>query len=314
MGTFSKILSYDSIIERKLNVFLTKRLIAERSSYQVSVNEKNNLSVQYNLKVASTLTSLCDPLFQTFGLSTFGYKRIFKDGRYLFLSTNNEWQSYHLYHIHNHGNFFKNAMAECSSSREDSFYRTFWPSLSSDHFLQSLNHFDMWNGINFYRKKEDSIELWTFSTNAEQHQNPNSYLEMLNHLEHFIAFFNVKACDIIDVSDQKKLARFKDGLDLVLPESCDFTPHNKNLFLDATKIDRIPLMVGSRFVHLSKRQTECVKLVSYGKSIKEVARLLKISPRTVETFLGSVKCKTGYATMSEVISCFHHSCALIGLK
>lgn len=277
-------------------------------------NNENSLSVQYNEGVLSTLIDLCTPLFQTFGLSAFGYKRIFKDGRYLFLSTNNQWQSYHLHQIHDHGNFFKNAMAECSSSAESSFYRTLWPSSSSDHFLQSLNHYGMWNGINFYRKKGDSIELWTFSTNAEQHQDPNSYMQMLNHLEHFITFFNVKACDIIDVSDQKRLAKFKNGLDLILPEKPEFTLSDKDFFLDSTKIEHIPLMVGSHFVHLSKRQSECVKLVSYGKSVKEVARLLKISPRTVETFLEIVKWKTGYATTSEVIESFHHSCALVGLK
>ena len=198
----------------------------------MSCNSENSVSVAYNESVQLTLLDICAPLFQTFGLMTFGYKRVFKDGSYLFLSTNTQWQSHHLYEIHNHGQFFKNAMLECADTPEFAFYRTMWPSSPSDHFLQSLNQYGMWNGINFYRKKDDSIELWTFSTNPEQHQDPNSYIKILNHLERFIAFFNVKACNIIDVSDKSKLAKFKDGLDLVLIDEADLTSNDTGFFLE----------------------------------------------------------------------------------
>ncbi|RZI45721.1 LuxR C-terminal-related transcriptional regulator [Candidatus Finniella inopinata] len=280
----------------------------------MSFNGENSISVAYNESVQLTLLDICAPLFQTFGLMTFGYKRIFKDGSYLFLSTNTQWQSHHLYEIHNHGQFFKNAMLECADTPEFAFYRTMWPSSPSDHFLQSLNQYGMWNGINFYRKKDDSIELWTFSTNPEQHQDPNSYIKILNHLERFIAFFNVKACNIIDVSDKKKLAKFKDGLDLVLIDEAGVTSINTEFFLDATKINNIPILVGSQFVQLSKRETECLRLIAYGKSAKEAAHILKISPRTVEGLLVNAKLKAGALNMSQMTSSFHQSCSLMGIK
>ncbi len=56
----------------------------------------------------------------------------------------------------------------------------------------------------------------------------------------------------------------------------------------------------------SKRELECLHHICQGKSYKEVARAMSISPRTVETHLGNIRDKTNCCNKAEVISRFAH--------
>lgn len=57
-------------------------------------------------------------------------------------------------------------------------------------------------------------------------------------------------------------------------------------------------------VHLSKQQAICVKLLSQGKSAKEIAQELDISYRTVEGYLAKVMELLGCASSKELISLY----------
>ena len=52
---------------------------------------------------------------------------------------------------------------------------------------------------------------------------------------------------------------------------------------------------------LSSRERECISLCSYGKTAKEVARNLKMSPRTVEAHLAHAKEKLDCKNIKELI-------------
>lgn len=286
------------------------------------INGGNSLAVQYNESILPYLVECSTSLFKALGLTTFGYKRVFEDGRYLFLSTNHDWCTHHYYHVHDHGSFFQNAMDQ-SALATTRFHRVLWPSTSSDHFLESLNHFGMWNGLNFYRKRGDSLELWTFSTDPDTYQDPNHYLSIIDHLEQFIAFFNVTANELINLSDPKKLGKLRIPYTPILSSTpLSIKTHSPNFspplslddFLNTIKIDRLPLKTAGGLVYLSKKETECVALLSHGKSAKEIGADLCMSPRTAESHLKNIKEKTGCLYASDIISAFHQSCLSMGLN
>jgi len=54
--------------------------------------------------------------------------------------------------------------------------------------------------------------------------------------------------------------------------------------------------------NLSKRETQCLTLILKGKSMREIAGILHISRRTVETYIENIKDKLGCHTKSELIS------------
>lgn len=54
-------------------------------------------------------------------------------------------------------------------------------------------------------------------------------------------------------------------------------------------------------VYLSRRETQCLQLYIKGKTAKEVARILRLSYRTVENYIRNIKIKMGVTKKSELI-------------
>ena len=52
---------------------------------------------------------------------------------------------------------------------------------------------------------------------------------------------------------------------------------------------------------LTQRETECLFLLIRGKSAKEIARFLKISPRTVEVYIENIKLKMKISSRSQIV-------------
>lgn len=55
---------------------------------------------------------------------------------------------------------------------------------------------------------------------------------------------------------------------------------------------------------LSEREWECLSRLSQGKTYKEVASALLLSPRTIETYVNNIKEKSGIFCKSKLIQCF----------
>lgn len=66
----------------------------------------------------------------------------------------------------------------------------------------------------------------------------------------------------------------------------------------------IALPQSSGIAALSKREKECLYLLSKGLTDKKIAKQLVISPRTVETYLCNAKCKLEVSTRAELIATF----------
>ncbi len=277
-----------------------------------SQHHHNYNALPYALGISQRLQELTLPLFRTFDLTTFGYKRLLQDGRYIFVSTNQPWVEHHLKNIHTHGNFFTTAMNDALLT--DGFHRVLWPGRATDHFLEALHYWKMWNGINFYKKNGDFIELWTFSTSPDKYQDPNAYLNILPYLERFIVYFNATTADIFSKADDQKLAVCNDGQTifspspLLNPDACLIT------FLEQTTINQLPVHGKNGLCYLSKQESRCLKLLATGKSAKEIANFLNLSPRTVEGYIDHIKLKLGYSCKSALIHTLNESLLRLGYK
>jgi DNA-binding NarL/FixJ family response regulator len=60
---------------------------------------------------------------------------------------------------------------------------------------------------------------------------------------------------------------------------------------------------GHRPLALSAREREVVRLIAEGRSSKEIARALAISPRTVDTYRNRLMTKLGLHSVAEVVRC-----------
>ena len=55
-------------------------------------------------------------------------------------------------------------------------------------------------------------------------------------------------------------------------------------------------------VHLTKREKECLHLLVYGMTAKQIAKELGIAYRTVESYINTIKVKMGCFSRSQLIA------------
>ena len=157
----------------------------------------------------------------------------------------------------------------------------------------------MWHGMNFYKRQKNFLELWTFSTSCENDKIHSLYLNTLPCFEEFIRYFSLKARSLVDVYDPSKLAKIElnqNNNGLQGTELCDLATITQKI-----KAPEVLLEGSQGIVGLTARENDCVKLLILGKSLKEIASCLGLSPRTVEFHVNQIKKKTGCYSKSKLI-------------
>ncbi len=259
----------------------------------------NANAYEYGQAVASQISDLCAPFLDTLGLTTFLYGRIFYDGRYLMLSNKAEWVKSWLWDIPTIEDTILHKVLQ-SVPLEKHFY-FLWETAPDNMLIQMHNQMGIWHGFDISYRLEDSIEGWSFSTSQDRYQINNFYLNNLKLFHHFILYLREKAGSLLEIKDQKQLAHFKKGVDLSFSPS--FLPKKEiNSLLSSLPIEGYTFHMNNKQVRLSRREIECMLHLSQGKTIKEIARSLLLSPRTVESYIGTVKLKTGEFNKSILIN------------
>ena len=107
----------------------------------------------------------------------------------------------------------------------------------------------------------------------------------------FIEFFKIQANDIIYGNRRENLATFTNNLDFT-------TINNSNdiSFIESLKEKSFNVSMSGVLSKLSNREIECIKFIVKGFTIKQIARELQLSPRTVEHHINNIKNKVGLTT------------------
>jgi Response regulator containing a CheY-like receiver domain and an HTH DNA-binding domain len=78
-------------------------------------------------------------------------------------------------------------------------------------------------------------------------------------------------------------------------------------FCQAIKTKKLPFRFKAQDIILSQREFDILNLLIKGKSMREIGQILKISPRTVETYIYTAKDKTNTFTTSRLLDLFADS-------
>jgi DNA-binding CsgD family transcriptional regulator len=279
-----------------------------------SLSKLNASAYEYQCAVSDQFRKICQPIFDL-GIKYFSYYRIFNDGTYLALQNHEEYTKQYFSNILNNGVIFTNQL-DFAPSLES--YHFFLPSdltmfsKAKDPIMFLLYEFDIWNQISFYKHKgNNSVECYNFAmTKADIHAF-QFYKEYFPLLEHFILYFQERAKELINCNDKRRLAYFQQEFDFSQNCPQDFNARKIEQFLQATRLKHLKIHGKHEDINLAPREIDCLHYLALGKSVKEIGRILEISPRTVEFYLRNAKQRTGYHTKTELIAEFnrHHPMA-----
>ena len=260
----------------------------------------NTDPLDFNFSVNRRLKDLCYPLLHNFGITTFAYLKFLKNGQILHITNNHDWLSY--YTSKNLYNDVNRYVDEINSIPENGAGYYLRSSKISNNFNEVLEKFGLWHGLSIYIRYSEYTEAWCFATISENHLIHDLYLNHTDALKHFILYFKSKASDLLDHSNKNKLLTTQaKSFEIIRKKPLEERVNN---FFESTKIKTILLGDSASAPRLSCREAECIQYLSHGKATKEIARLLKISPRTVETYIDSLKKKVGCTMKNDLITHF----------
>jgi DNA-binding CsgD family transcriptional regulator len=276
-------------------------------SHFLNYNNNSHASLQFNASIENILLKICDPLFSNFNLTYFEYAHFLNDGTYLNFSTHLQWHQHYIEHFGS-STFVKTYVHQIYDNQTKYALWDNRPNIGREkvfsQFISDSCAYNIWHGFSIYEKHEASLEAYHFATSSENYEAINFYINRLDLLYHFILYFKDKADKLIDISDSSKLIALHDKSPLNRPEKYVLKEQKIKDFVLQTAAKKFSLNLTHGAILISKREAECVLHLSANKTIKEIARSMDISPRTVESYLDNVKKKSNCSNKAELVNLF----------
>jgi len=256
---------------------------------------KNHVMVKYGKHFGD----LCQPIFKVTPINYIGLARIYEDGSRSYLITNPSWGEVLLnnkYHLA--GTEDAIISGPESSHQLWSISSMFALNVQTRNLFKDCIDNNYGNGITLVQRGKRFVEFFHICTDSG-HQGINPYLDNnVDQLWKYILY--LKEC-INNDKELRNAYNFKYYYDtkeimtrdLILPtnqENNDFSPPKK-------------YYLGGNFgdIYFSPREIDCLKLLYKNHTAKEQAKILGLSPRTIECNLEQIKKKTNARNQAELI-------------
>lgn len=268
------------------------------------VDKTNRAAIIFVRENKDKIDEICKPLLEHLHIEGFVYCNYSSNGYGLTLSNQIDVHVAYCDYLYREGTvLYPNEVRKTPSNR---YYFT-WTRLAP---TKGYN-FPVAKGINIYKTTLDAYEGFVFYTQRMDPEVENFFIDNMDLLKRFGEYFKVQAADLIEMNDPKKLVYikhpkfFQNCKDFYTLEWQDQL-HQLDKFIESTIPSQLTLdtHLGPRVI-LTKQETECMKLLCFGKTAKEIGQELGLSPRTVESYLERIKAKSGLLYKSDLIKAFY---------
>lgn len=258
--------------------------------------------IDYNNKILPQHLEICKPLFDK-NISVFEYNCYFEDGTGIYLSTDPEWHRYYLQNYARSLLMREHIQKMCAYKTKYHIWDTspgYPKSEPLKVYIKDRRNFNMKYDFTIYLHYPGSIKSFNFST-TEDH--PQLLIYCVNNIPALMIFIDEFEKYLSNI--YREMGMQKLTITTILPFlKNNFDPKIKGFRLDTPK----------GIVELTPREIHCLSYLSKGKSYKEIAELMRVdlnrdkfSPRTVESYVKSIKDKAQGLGLSQLIDLFLNS-------
>ena len=245
------------------------------------LNEKH-----FSFISSTDVCKISEPL-RKLGISFFNHIRFYNDGSVLALTTDAEWLKFCL----------KNERPREGNILGLNSGIYLWTDiLETEVILDAQNDFKIHHVIQFIEKQLLFTDVFAFGGGFKNSTLISFYFNNIDVLKNFISFFKYKAKTLINQADMNKF----NTPEIMKVPSLDIAIKNYVLKNDK-KIALYDVFHKGKLHSLTKRQLDCLRYISCGYSCKDVANILSVSPRTVETHVNILKNKLYCKNKKELV-------------
>lgn len=287
-------------------------------SKEISFNE-SVCALEYGCSITPLMQQLSQPLLP-YGITTFTYSRIFKDGKRIYLCNNLEWLKHYICN-----NYFDEINHLEHYIPAENIKVSTWDGFKMDRVFSALYHqFNLWNGFTIYEKHEDYIDYFDFASHKNNYQVNSFYLNNFVLLEMFVHYFKAKIFYSIDSIEKHQLITPKicisfDEISRRSPFSSkkiesfyntlsqgedhkdiknNIKYYNNVSMLKDFKVSDIERNLGEK---LTEKEVIIALFISKGKTIKEISYYLGINLKATEYYLALLKKKIKAKTSKDIV-------------
>ncbi len=253
---------------------------------------KNHPSIIHSADMAE----ICKPLERMLNINYFAHVNVDSKGNFAALGRNPKFvkhyfaSGYHNADVH----LSNNDLTEEFVVQDSVVHHGITDKLFSDCSEFGLHHV-----FTILQRKENSVDAFHFASTLDNHSMNETCLSNITLLKLFILQFK----DKVNSDKQLKQAydfKFKIDLGKGGYESSQKENPQNILPSDCLGIDRFYLPQCVNNSYLTKREFECLAWLYQGKTAVEIAKLLKITERTVRAHVDSIRKKFGCYTLFQV--------------
>jgi DNA-binding CsgD family transcriptional regulator len=239
---------------------------------------------------------IASPLFKRYGLNFFMCVRFFKDKSTYVVMTNPLWGDVAL-----RNKILLNPPLLPKSFKTLSFF-SLWQNAVPHWIEHEMNQCGVYQPISYFHITERFCDFYTFGMDRKNKLGINAYLNELDALKSFCSSFNKEAKKIIQVAEDYKFIPPYPSI----PLNETFLKKVMYQAKDSADIFSLKRIASLKFnKKLSKQELNCLEIISYGKTAKECARILELSPKTVENYIYNMKTKLAVHRKSQLIEFYH---------
>lgn len=243
------------------------------------------LSLNHPLFALQTkIHELTNDFLTSLGFSYFQYLRCFNDGSISLLSNTTKILEFFT-EVENQPVVFSSFTNE--NKNAPSYWFLWDEALPSAPVQLVREKFNFYHGLTLVRRNKNYYDMIAVALPKEQQHVSSFYLNKLKLIENFINQFD---------KENKEIIHFLNTEKLFLPKAYRDVNYDKICLTQG----RVTIESPNGRSYLTVQELACLRLLCQGYAYKEVAQILKLSPRTVETYLNRMKQRTGCLSCHEI--------------
>lgn len=256
--------------------------------------EKRSEKVKIDLRIITELkgpiNDYCKDFFEQHGFNYFQYLRCYIDGSFSLLSNHTgvleEFQNY------SDAPFIFSSFDEEYSQKHS--YWFLWDEELPDFPVNFVRtKFGFHHGLTLVRRSKSYYDMIAVALPQPKNNINTFYLNKQKIIEIFINNFDKNHFNLLKYVEKHAIQLPYVNRDINYQKMC----------LSNGKIN---ILGRKEITYITAKELACVRLLCQGATVKQIADLLKISPRTVETYFSRIKIRTGFTNKTDfynIISC-----------
>lgn len=227
---------------------------------------------------------LCANFFALHGFNYFQYLRCYKDGSFSMLSNETDLLEYF-------SQIVSSPVIFSSHTAEHEGLYSYWflwdEELPTYPVSLAREKYNLHHGLTLVRRSKNYYDMIAVALPEQKRNITSFYLTKRKIIEQFINEFDKNHDNLIQLMNKYPFS---------LPYSYRDINYNKICLPNG----RIEVVGREGAFYLTSRELACVRLLLQGATDKQIAQILHVTPRTVETYLNRVKQRSGMLYRSDL--------------